>query len=128
MSILSNNQSDCPFCDCEDRVFENEYAYAKWDIYAVSQGHILIITKRHVSDYFELTNDEKIAMLELLDEAKSHLDKIYNPEGYNIGINVGKDAGQTVMHVHTHLIPRYKGDVDDPRGGVRGVIPEKQKY
>ena len=86
------------------------------------------MTKRHVKDFFETTNEERIALFELVDEAKKIIDKKYHPTGYNIGMNCGISAGQSVMHIHVHLIPRYDGDVENPRGGVRGVIPSKQNY
>ena len=87
-----------------------------------------MIPFRHVSNYFDATAEEKQALWALVEEAKLYLDRQHAPDGYNIGINVGVEAGQTVMHVHLHLIPRYRGDVADPRGGVRGVIREKQNY
>lgn len=86
------------------------------------------MTKRHVKDFFETTIEEKNAIFELINKAKERIDKQYNPDGYNIGINCGIAAGQTVMHMHVHLIPRYHGDVENPRGGIRGVIPQKQSY
>lgn len=118
----------CPFCTQPESILSNELAYVRYDKYPVNEGHLLIIPYRHVSDYFDLTPYEKTAIFDLLDEAKAFLEKERHPDGYNIGINVGESAGQTVWHVHVHLIPRYKGDVEDPRGGVRGVIPEKQQY
>lgn len=118
----------CPFCSRNEDVLSNALAHARYDKYPVSDGHLLVIPNRHVSSYFDLTAEERIAMFELLDEARVLLDKDRKPDGYNIGINVGEAAGQSVWHVHAHLIPRYTGDIDDPRGGVRGVIPEKQKY
>jgi hypothetical protein len=92
------------------------------------EGHTLIIPRRHVASFFETTDEERRAMLRLLDEAKAMLDREHKPDGYNIGINGGAAAGQTVMHLHIHLIPRYLGDRPDPRGGVRWVIPEKAAY
>jgi len=119
---------NCPFCDSSPSISRNDLAYARYDIYPVNEGHILVVPFRHVSDFFELTNEERDAVFQLIDEAKNLLDKKHNPDGYNIGINVGEAAGQTVWHAHVHLIPRYNGDVGNPRGGVRGVIPKKQKY
>lgn len=121
---------DCPFCNHEELeiIIENDLTFAIYDRYPVNKGHILIITKRHVENYFDTTQEERLAILDLLEQAKAILDEKYEPSGYNIGINCGKEAGQTVFHLHTHLIPRYKGDIDDPRGGVRGVIPHKQNY
>ena len=123
--ISSNN---CPFCASEVAILKNELAYARYDIYPVNEGHILVVPFRHVNDFFDLTREEREAVFMLVDEAKVLLDKKHKPDGYNIGVNVGEAAGQTVWHVHVHVIPRYKEDMDDPRGGVRGVIPEKQKY
>jgi len=121
---------NCPFCSipAEEVVLSNEYCIAKWDRYPVGEGHLLIIPKRHVSNYFDATQSEVAAFWQLINEAKQLVDREFSPDGYNIGINVGEAAGQTVFHLHIHLIPRYKGDIEDPTGGVRGVIPEKQKY
>lgn len=98
------------------------------DAYPVSPGHTLIVPRRHTGSFFELTPDERNALLALLDQAKAELQRNYQPQGYNIGINDGPAAGQTVPHLHIHLIPRYSGDLPDPRGGVRWVIPEKARY
>lgn len=118
----------CPFCDDFKPVLKNELAYVRYDKYPVTNGHILIIPYRHVSNFFELSSEERAAVFLLADEAKIMLDRKYMPDGYNIGINVGVVAGQTVWHVHVHLIPRYKGDVVNPSGGIRGVIPNKADY
>ena len=118
----------CPFCNLSSSLFENEYAYVKEDAYPVSKGHLLIISKRHVKDWFSLTDDEQKAINDLLRKAKRYLDETYHPDGYNAGINCGEAAGQTIFHFHMHLIPRYTGDAVNPRGGVRGVISAKQKY
>ena len=121
---------DCPFCNMvSDKILiENKYAYAVYDKYPVTEGHILIITKKHIKDYFEASEKEKEAIFSLMEEAKNFLDQKYEVDGYNIGLNCGYEAGQTIMHLHMHLIPRYEGDIDDPTGGVRGVIPEKRVY
>ena len=119
---------NCPFCDIHDSVISNQLAYVTYDSYPVSNGHLLIIPVRHVADYFDMTPEEKTAVMELVEQGKALLDQELKPDGYNVGINSGLAAGQTVMHAHVHLIPRYRADTDDPRGGVRGVIPEKQKY
>jgi len=119
---------NCPFCTPEKVILENHLAYAKMDEYPVSKGHMLIIPKRHIQDWFSLPKDEKIAMIDLLDEAKKYLDLQFHPDGYNVGINCGETAGQTIFHVHLHLIPRYAGDVPNPRGGVRSVIASKCDY
>ena len=121
----------CPFCKLSRRVeiiCETATCVAFYDGYPVSQGHALIIPKRHVASYFDLTNHEREAMNVVLQYVKQKVDERYHPDGYNVGINVGEHAGQSVFHCHMHLIPRYKGDVPNPKGGVRGVIPNKQKY
>jgi diadenosine tetraphosphate (Ap4A) HIT family hydrolase len=120
----------CPFCILEpDRIIsESDYTLTIRDGYPVSQGHTLIIPKRHVQSFFELKAIEKAAILQAMDEAKEALDKEFSPDGYNIGINDGEAAGQTIMHLHVHLIPRYKGDTPDPKGGVRWIFPDKAKY
>lgn len=122
---------ECIFCNLdESRVeIENNLALSFKDLYPVTKGHSLVIPKRHAQSFFDLEKDEKKAILELLELQKEKLtsqDKLIT--GFNIGINDGIDSGQTVMHCHVHLIPRRKGDMNDPRGGVRGVIPEKQSY
>ncbi len=123
---LSNKE--CIFCQMKDYILENELAYAIYDKYPVGKGHMLFIPKRHVKDFFDITKEEREAIFELIDEGKKLLDEKYSPDSYNVGINCGEHAGQTIMHVHVHLIPRYIGDIKDPTGGVRGVIPYKMKY
>lgn len=123
----------CPFCDQDvslaDGVFlENALAYVREDKFPVSPGHLLVIPRRHAVDWFDLSADEQAAVADLINRAKCWLDEQHRPDGYNIGMNCGRAAGQTVMHMHCHLIPRYHGDVADPRGGLRGVIPGKQRY
>lgn len=124
--------NDCPFCHPEEheKVVANLDGYIREDRYPVSPGHLLIIPKRHVSNWFELTWREQMGLNALIKQGKRWIiaHQVQVPDGYNIGINIGPAAGQTVMHVHIHLIPRYVGDMDDPRGGVRGVIPGKQSY
>ncbi len=119
---------DCPFCRSQKIVLENELAYADYDSYPVSLGHCLIITRRHIAEYFQATTEEKAAIWALVDEMKVIIDRDYKPDGYNVGVNIGVAGGQSVPHIHIHMIPRYKGDMENPRGGVRGVIPHKQKY
>ena len=121
---------DCIFCNISQdrRIAENDPCFAMYDGFPVSKGHTLIIPKRHVADYFDLTEDEVMAMQALMREIKAKIEAELSPDGYNIGVNVNTAAGQTVFHVHMHLIPRYEGDAENPRGGVRGVIPGKQKY
>ena len=120
----------CPFCPVpSDRVLhERDTALAIRDGYPVSPGHTLIIPKRHVASFFDVTDAEREDLMSLLAAARDELDRQFHPAGYNIGINDGAAAGQTVPHVHIHLIPRYPGDLDDPRGGVRWVLPEKAAY
>ena len=121
---------DCIFCNMDKSriIMENELAYAIYDMFPVSNGHILIIPKQHFKDYFDIDNQAKNELWILVDKCKKIIEKKYNPDGYNIGINCGEAAGQTVMHLHIHLIPRYKGDTENPRGGVRGAIPGKRMY
>jgi diadenosine tetraphosphate (Ap4A) HIT family hydrolase len=123
-----SGRSACPFCAEDGIVMRNDLAYLRFDMNPVTAGHCLIIPFRHVADFFATTNAERQAMLALADEAKRMLEHDYAPQGYNLGINVGEVAGQTIWHVHMHVIPRYAGDVDNPRGGVRGVIPARQNY
>ena len=121
----------CPFCEIEPTrlVASNDLAVAIRDRFPVNPGHTLVIPRRHVASWFEATPQEQIAIMELLTEVKAKLDgDAAPPEGYNVGINVGETAGQTVMHLHVHLIPRFEGDVSDPRGGVRFVVPERGSY
>ncbi len=120
----------CPFCSLSaERVTQrNEHAFAIRDGFPVSPGHTLIIPKRHVASFFEVTGAERTDLMSLLAAARDELDREFHPAGYNIGINDGAAAGQTVPHLHIHLIPRYEGDRDDPRGGVRWVLPDKAAY
>jgi diadenosine tetraphosphate (Ap4A) HIT family hydrolase len=120
----------CPFCQLPAAriVAEDELAVVIRDAFPVSAGHTIIVPRRHVRSFFEATDTERASLLRLLDEAKVTLDAEHQPDAYNIGINDGVAAGQTVPHMHIHLIPRYVGDRLDPRGGVRWVLPEKAKY
>jgi len=118
----------CPFCNISDALLRNDLVCAVFDKHPVNPGHVLIVPVRHVANYFGTTRDEKLAMLELLERAKVLVDEKFAPAAYNVGINIGETAGQTIMHAHMHLIPRYTADVKNPRGGVRGVIPGKQFY
>jgi len=121
---------ECPFCQVDyERIFaENDYAYAMRDKHPVSEGHSMVISNRHFEDIFDATEEELIGFWKLILEVKEIIDKEFSPNAYNIGANVGRSAGQTVMHMHVHIIPRYRGDVDDPTGGVRYVIPKKGNY
>lgn len=118
----------CLFCTLENYIADSPLAYAIADKYPVTPGHTLIIPKRHVQDYFELTEEEEAAIWVLLRQVRGRLQQELKPDGWNIGINNGAAAGQTIFHLHVHLIPRYNGDMAHPEGGVRGVIPERQKY
>ena len=122
--------SNCPFCqlDAARIAFADDVTLVIRDAFPVSPGHTLIIPRRHVGSFFELTAPERASMFELLTQAKVELDETLQPDGFNIGINDGAAAGQTVPHLHLHLIPRYRGDTPDPRGGVRWVLPAKAKY
>jgi diadenosine tetraphosphate (Ap4A) HIT family hydrolase len=120
--------NDCPFCEASVAVMSNDLAYARYDKFPVSPGHVLIVPFRHIADFFDTTEEEKRAMLRLVQQLKPRLDVEWHPDGYNVGINCGTAAGQSVPHVHLHMIPRYRGDMENPLGGVRGVIPDKQKY
>ena len=120
----------CPFCTLPATriVQQNEHAVWVMDGFPVSPGHSLVIPKRHVGSFFEVSAEERLALLELLDQAKQSVQAQSHPDGFNIGINDGAAAGQTIRHLHMHLIPRYAGDRPDPRGGVRWIIPEKADY
>lgn len=120
----------CPFCCLpEHRVRDkNEWAVVVRDAFPVTPGHTLVIPTRHVMSFFATTTTEREALLSLLDRAREQLQAELKPDGYNIGVNDGHAAGQTIGHLHIHLIPRYAGDRDDPRGGVRWVMPEKAAY
>tara|TARA_B100001123_G_C14633623_1_gene758764 strand:- start:81 stop:446 length:366 start_codon:yes stop_codon:yes gene_type:complete len=109
-------------------LYKGEFFFIAFDKYPVTNGHCLIISNEVKKTYFDLSKEEKQSLPEMIEKAKELIEHKYKPDGYNIGINSGKEAGQTVMHFHCHVIPRYKGDMKNPEGGVRGVIPERQKY
>ena len=122
---------NCPFCKAESTreiIASSLLSIAFFDGFPVSPGHALIIPRRHVASLFDLTKEENQDMINLAESVRIIIDEKYHPDGYNIGVNVGEAAGQSIFHVHMHVIPRYKGDVPNPRGGVRGVIPDKQNY
>lgn len=123
-------EQHCPFCSLPiERVLVNgECGVVIRDAYPISPGHTLIIPKRHVGSFFDVTDRERSELISLVAVARAALELEHKPAGYNIGINDGAAAGQTVPHLHIHLIPRYAGDQDDPRGGVRWVIPSKAAY
>ena len=120
----------CPFCTLPTHriIDSNEHGVAVRDAYPISPGHTLIIPRRHVGSFFEISTVERTCLFALLDKAKAVVEQEFKPDGFNIGINDGPAAGQTVPHLHIHLIPRYKGDSADPRGGVRWIIPEMADY
>ena len=121
----------CPLCAAAERrdvLAANDHAVAISDAYPVNPGHALIVSRRHVADVFELSADEQAALWALLPIVSRTLDEQYSPAGYNVGVNIGAAAGQTVGHVHVHVIPRYDGDVADARGGVRWVLPDRANY
>ncbi len=120
----------CPFCtiDIARVLRQSALAVALNDAFPVSPGHCLIVLRRHVASWFEASTDERLEMIQLLDEARADIQKIRKPTGFNIGINDGAAAGQTVPHLHVHLIPRYAGDSPDPRGGIRWVLPARANY
>jgi len=124
------NHGTCPFCISNNSkiILSNSHAIAINDNFPVSPGHCLIIPKRHIASFFDATREEQAALLDLLAEVRLLLQKGRNPDGFNIGINDGAAAGQTILHLHIHLIPRYACDSADPRGGVRWVSPEKAAY
>ena len=128
---MKDPNNPCLFCNIKESGLtkENDLAYASYDSYPVSEGHCLIIPKRHVKDYFDLSNNEIIACNDLIKEIKNEIiEKDSSVKGFNIGSNAGKISGQSILHCHIHLIPRRVGDVENPQGGVRSVIPSKQHY
>lgn len=121
---------NCLFCTYDKGKFiaENDFAFAIYDNFPVNEGHSLIIPKRHFANFFEATEEEIAGIYSMLHEVKGIVDKKYSPTGYNVGINVGEDGGQTIMHLHVHLIPRYRGDVENPKGGIRKLKKELVPY
>jgi len=125
---MSDPNDPCRFCTPRDVTEQNELAYSTRDSYPVSPGHTLVIPFRHCASYFDLASEEVAACMELVAQEKAILDDEFKPDGYNVGVNVNAAAGQSIFHVHIHLIPRYKGDSPRPQGGVRQVIPAKAHY
>lgn len=115
----------CELCVPQSMLSENNLAYVRLDNHSLSRGHVIVVPKRHVADFFEMTTEEQVAVLELLRGAHRLARAEHSPDGFNIGVNVGEAAGQSRMHVHVHLIPRYLGDVPDPKGGVRCVLSSR---
>ena len=129
--MIRDPNNPCIFCNAKESgiAAENEFAYASYDSYPVSDFHCLIIPKRHVKDYFEMSDEELLACNDLITKIKNEiLAKDKTVKAFNIGTNAGKMSGQSIMHCHIHLIPRREGDVENPQGGVRSVIPKKQHY
>jgi diadenosine tetraphosphate (Ap4A) HIT family hydrolase len=124
---MAPEAAPCELCLRHEVLLENALAYARHDNHSLSRGHVLVIPKRHVADFFDMTSEEQSAVLELLTKVRHSIQRQHSPDGYNIGVNVGKAAGQSRMHVHLHLIPRYEGDVPDPRGGIRCVLKTKRE-
>ena len=128
---MKDPNNPCLFCNIEKSgcAHENELAYASYDSYPVTEHHCLIIPKRHIKDYFDLSNKELVACNDIIKIVKDEITK-KDPsvKGFNLGTNIGKVSGQSILHCHLHLIPRREGDVDNPQGGVRSVIPNKQHY
>ena len=128
---MKDPNNPCLFCNTRESGFtlQNELAYASYDTYPVSKHHCLIIPKRHIKDFFELTDKELLACNDLIKKVKDEIKKKDpNINGFNLGTNIGKASGQSILHCHFHLIPRRLGDVENPQGGVRSVIPNKQHY
>ena len=128
---MKDPNNPCLFCNIEKSgcAYENELAYASYGSYPVTEHHCLIIPKRHIKDYFDLSNEELVACNDLVQIVKKEIiKKDPSVKGFNLGTNIGKVSGQSILHCHLHLIPRRKGDVDNPQGGVRSVIPNKQHY
>lgn len=113
---------ECELCSPGAVLIDNPLAYAQAEKHSLSRGHIIVVPRRHVSDFFEMTSSEQMAVVDLLNRARELMQSRHSPDGYNIGVNVGRAAGQSRMHVHVHLIPRYTGDIADPAGGVRRVL------
>ena len=120
----------CPFCTItpEKIVAQNAHTFTVRDTLPLSPGHTLIVPKRHIAGIFDAEPDEVAALWEAVQQARAQLLKEYSPDGFNIGINDGLAAGQTILHLHIHIIPRYKGDMPDPRGGIRWIFPDKAVY
>jgi diadenosine tetraphosphate (Ap4A) HIT family hydrolase len=122
---------ECRFCISKPgrrTMIRGQYGFAAWDRHPASDGHFLVIPYRHFASYFDIEDDEREELWSLVSKGKEMVEEKFHPDGYNIGINVGKWAGQTIPHLHIHVIPRYRGDVENPKGGVRGVIPDKKLY
>ena len=129
-TVLADGE-ECRFCISKPGrriMLEGKYGFAAWDRHPASPGHFIVVPYRHFADYFEITDEEREELWRLVAEGKKMADGQHQPDGYNVGINVGKWAGQSIPHLHIHVIPRYRGDVENPKGGVRGVIPQNKLY
>jgi diadenosine tetraphosphate (Ap4A) HIT family hydrolase len=123
----------CLFCDKDNEekhrlILENDLFYSRWDNFPVSNGHAEIVPKKHIVSFFELSDEEILQMHDLITKTKKIIFEKFNPDGYNVGLNEGHAAGRTINHLHIHIIPRYEGDVENPRGGIRNIIPGKGDY
>jgi diadenosine tetraphosphate (Ap4A) HIT family hydrolase len=125
MGIDAMAADDCELCRPENVLLEGSLAYVRYDNNSLNPGHVLVVPRRHVASYFDMTIAEKAEIQSLLDRAQTRIAADHSPDGYNIGVNIGRAAGQNRMHVHMHLIPRYSGDVPDPSGGIRCVLARK---
>ena len=125
---MATETTACKLCARHEVLLENALAYVRYDSNSLSRGHVLVIPKRHVASFFDMTTEEQADTLALLRDIQQAIEKQHSPDGYNIGVNVGKAGGQSRMHVHMHLIPRYAGDVADPRGGIRCVLPSMREF
>lgn len=128
---INSRDNECRFCVSKPGrrlMLESRYGFAAYDRHPVNPGHFLVIPYRHFASYFDINNEELVDLWGLVARGKLIVDETYHPDGYNIGINIGHWAGQSIHHLHIHVIPRYKGDVDDPKGGVRSVIPQRRLY
>ena len=119
---MAKEQTVCELCEPDMMLFGDKHAYVRYDNNSLCAGHVLVIPRRHVSSFFDMNWEEKTSVLTLLDQAKADIESRHAPDGYNIGVNVGRAGGQSRMHVHVHLIPRYNGDVSIPDGGIRCVL------
>ncbi len=121
---------ECRFCRANpnEPAIKGELCFARWDRHPANPGHMLVVPYRHFSDYFDATEAERREIWDVVQQARDLIVREHNPDGFNVGINIGRHAGQSIMHLHVHIIPRYEGDVENPKGGVRGVIPQRQKY
>jgi diadenosine tetraphosphate (Ap4A) HIT family hydrolase len=125
MTIVAKPTTGCELCAPAEVVLENELAYVRYDNNSLSPGHVLVVPRRHIASFFDMTSEEQTAVLALLNQAQRLIQHNHLPDGYNIGVNIGKAGGQSRMHVHVHLIPRYVGDLADPSGGIRCVLASR---